>query len=291
LIPLKDNIPTDRFPVLTVLFIVINIAVFAWQLSLPSDEASSRELARSGISERDQAAIELGAVPYRITHPGMECAMGSVPSGPRTQPEIVCEGTETYATAKELAAQGAPFAPIEAAAWWLTLLTSMFMHGGFLHLAGNMLFLWIFGNNVEDSMGRARFVLFYLLAGLTAVYSQAALDTSATVPTIGASGAIAGVLGAYALLYPRARVVTLVLIVFFFTVIEVPALLLLGVWFVLQALPAFGQVATPDIAGEGGVAYFAHVGGFVFGLAAIHLFTRRNRNLPNLKGTDPFRFG
>jgi membrane associated rhomboid family serine protease len=277
LIPLKDNIPTDRFPILTVLFIVINIAVFAWQLSLPSDEATSRALAEAGISERDQTSIEYGAIPYRVTHPGKECAIGAVPNGPKAQPEIVCEGTEKYETAKDLESQGAPFVPIEAAAWWLTLLTSMFMHGGILHLGGNMLFLWIFGNNVEDRMGRGRFILFYVLAGLTAVYAQSLLDTSATVPTIGASGAIAGVLGAYALLYPRARVVTLVLIIFFFTVIEVPALLLLGIWFVLQALPAFGQLATPDIAGEGGVAYFAHVGGFVFGLAMVHLFARRRR--------------
>jgi membrane associated rhomboid family serine protease len=150
----------------------------------------------------------------------------------------------------------------------------MFMHGGILHLAGNMLFLWIFGNNVEDSMGRGRFVLFYLLAGLIAVYAQAALDPDSTGPVIGASGAIAGVLGGYALLHPRARVLSLIFIIFFVTLIEVPALLLLALWFLLQFVPAIGQLATPDAAGPD-VAYLAHVGGFVFGLAAIRLFARR----------------
>jgi membrane associated rhomboid family serine protease len=140
-----------------------------------------------------------------------------------------------------------------------------------------MLFLWIFGNNIEDSMGRARFVLFYLLAGTVAVYAQAALDPSSTVPTIGASGAVAGVLGGYALLHPRARVLTLIFIVFFVTLVEVPAMVVLGIWFVLQFLPAIGQTAISDVGGEGGVAYFAHVGGFIFGLVAIKLFANRAR--------------
>ena len=154
----------------------------------------------------------------------------------------------------------------------------MFMHGGLLHIAFNMLFLWIFGNNVEDSMGRGRFVLFYLLAGIAAAYAQALLDTNATVPAIGASGAVAGVLGGYLLLYPHARVLTLVFIIFFVTLIEIPAVIMLGIWFVLQFLPAIGQLATPDVSTTGGgVAYFAHIGGFVFGLAAIKLFANRYR--------------
>ena len=154
----------------------------------------------------------------------------------------------------------------------------MFMHGGILHIAFNLLFLWVFGNNIEDSMGRGRFVLFYLLAGIAAAYAQALLDTNATVPAIGASGAVAGVLGGYLLLYPHARVLTLVFIIFFVTLIEIPAVVMLGIWFVLQFLPAIGQVATPDVsASGGGVAYFAHIGGFVFGLAAIKLFANRYR--------------
>src|SRR5881398_2913072 len=114
----------------------------------------------------------------------------------------------------------------------------MFMHGGILHIAGNMLFLWIFGNNIEDSMGRPKFVLFYLLGGVAASLAQFAFQPSSAVPTLGASGAIAAVLGAYALLYPRARVVTLIFIIFFITVIELPALVVLGAWFVLQLIDA-----------------------------------------------------
>jgi membrane associated rhomboid family serine protease len=152
----------------------------------------------------------------------------------------------------------------------------MFMHGGILHIAFNLLFLWIFGNNVEDSMGRPRFLLFYLLAGVVAAYVQTLLSADSTVPAIGASGAIAGVLGGYLLLYPRARVLTVVFIIFFVTLIEIPAMIMLGIWFVLQFLPAIGQVGTDAVSG-GGVAYWAHVGGFAFGLVAIKLFANRYR--------------
>ena len=137
-----------------------------------------------------------------------------------------------------------------------------------------MLFLWIFGNNIEDSMGRVRFVVFYLLGGLAALGLQVVTDPSSTIPTVGASGAIAAVLGGYALLYPRARVITLVFIIIIFTVIELPALLVLGAWFVLQLLPAFSE---PIGDGGGGVAYFAHIGGFLFGVLAIKLFANRYR--------------
>jgi membrane associated rhomboid family serine protease len=145
----------------------------------------------------------------------------------------------------------------------------MFLHGSLLHLGGNMLFLWIFGNNVEDSMGRFTFVIFYLLSGLAALGLQVVTDPNSMVPTVGASGAIAGVLGAYARLYPRARVVTLVFIVIIFTVVTLPALLVLGLWFLLQLLPAFSE---PITGAGGGVAYFAHIGGFLFGVLAIKLF-------------------
>jgi membrane associated rhomboid family serine protease len=160
---------------------------------------------------------------------------------------------------------------LEAPAFWVTILTSMFMHGGWLHIIGNMLFLWVFGNNVEDRMGRARFLAFYLLAGTVAVYAQSLIDPQSTVPTIGASGAVAGVLGGYILLHPRARVITLVIIVFFVTLIEIPALVLLGIWAVLQFLPALGQLGVGDLPADE-VAYVAHLGGFLFGLAMIRLF-------------------
>ncbi len=154
---------------------------------------------------------------------------------------------------------------------WLTILTSMFMHGGLLHIGGNMLFLWIFGNNIEDSMGKGRFVAFYLLGGLVAVLAQTLIEPNAAVPTIGASGAVAAVLGGYALLYPHARVVTLLFIIIFFTIVELPALLVLGAWFALQALSGATEVTQP-VGDGGGVAYFAHIGGFLFGLATIKLF-------------------
>src|SRR5213079_2486180 len=118
------------------------------------------------------------------------------------------------------------------------IFTAMFMHGGFLHIIGNMLFLWIFGNNVEDAMGPLKFVAFYLLAGVAALALQVVFNTDATAPTIGASGAIAGVLGGYILLYPRARVLTLIFLIFFVTLVEIPALILLALWFLLQFIPA-----------------------------------------------------
>ena len=198
MIPLKDNIPTSRFPIVTVLLIVVNIGFFAWQLTFSSDRSENSDLRALGITDADLNAIEYGAIPYRILHWGEECAVGAVPrEGRRPRAEIVCEGSPEYGEAQELEDDGvAPLVPVATAAWWLTILTSMFMHGGIFHIAGNMLFLWVFGNNIEDSMGRLRFLLFYLLAGLVAVLAQAALEPNATLPTIGASGAVSGVLGA-----------------------------------------------------------------------------------------------
>ena len=264
LLPLKDNIPTVRFPIVTIVLIAINVAVFAWQTSLSDEPGSSISPHVQGLSESDERTLELGAIPYRLTHPGTDC-------GVRAQRVVCGDAVES---------QGAR--PLDAPPWWATVLTSMFLHGGLLHIAGNMLFLWVFGNNVEDAMGRLRFIAFYLLAGTVAVYAQALLDTASTTPTIGASGAVAGVLGGYILLHPHARVVSLVVIIFFVTLVEIPALILLGIWFALQFLPAVGQVATQDLGGEG-VAYLAHVGGFAFGLAMIKLFTMGRRDEPALR--------
>jgi len=249
--PLKDNIPTRRTPVLTVAIIVANVVmyIFFQDASLPF---------LSGGSEVDQAnVIEYGAIPYEITHPGEQC----VPVDPQR--------LECAPEAEVERAVGESLAPT-----WLTLLTSMFMHGGLLHIAGNMLFLWIFGNNIEDSMGRIRFVLFYLAGGVVALLAQTLVGPSSAVPTVGASGAVAAVLGGYALLYPRARVVTAVLLIFFFAFVELPALLVLGVWILLQFYNGFAELTQPA-AGGGGVAYFAHIGGFLFGLIVIRLFANR----------------
>ena len=275
MIPLKDNLPTASFPVVTVVLIAINVAFMVWQWTFPTDP----QLNQIGLGEIDQSSLEYGAIPYRITHPSeQDCSIGAV--NDQAEPGVVCPGTTefTEAEARGEANPGVALIPLEQAAWFITLFTSMFMHGGILHIAGNMLFLWVFGNNIEDALGRLKFVLFYLAAGLVAVYSQAALDPGSTVPTIGASGAVAGVLGAYALLHPQARVLTLIFIIFFVTLIEIPALVLLAIWFVLQFIPALGQVATPEAGGGAGIAYFAHVGGFIFGLATIRLLVRRNRD-------------
>ena len=275
MVPIKDNIPTLRFPVVTVALIVLNVAVFVWQLTQSTDPGSSTSPHISSVSQRDETTLEYGAIPYRLTHPGKDCAVGQVPSeaaSTQASLQVVCQGTSDYKKAQSLP----DFAPLDSPPWWATVFTSMFLHGGFLHIAFNMLFLWIFGNNVEDSMGRPRFLLFYLLAGVVAAYTQALLTAGSTVPAIGASGAIAGVLGGYLLLYPRARVLTVLLIIFFVTIIEIPASILLALWFFLQFVPALGQVTT-SVAGSEGIAYWAHVGGFVFGLAAIKLFANRYR--------------
>jgi membrane associated rhomboid family serine protease len=170
----------------------------------------------------------------------------------------------------------------------LTLFTAMFMHGSIVHLGGNMIFLWIFGNNVEDAMGRVRFLVFYLLGGLAAFAAQTAIDPGSQVPTLGASGAVAAVLGGYLVQFPRARVFTVIFIVFFFTIIELPALLVLGFWFAQQVAFGYFDLTDPQ-GGGGGVAYFAHIGGFVFGLLAIRLFARRHRPTPPPTRTSLFR--
>jgi membrane associated rhomboid family serine protease len=144
-----------------------------------------------------------------------------------------------------------------------TLVTSQFLHGGWFHLLGNMLYLWIFGNNVEDRFGRAGFLAFYLFGGVLAGLSQVAIDPTSTVPTIGASGAIAAILGAYFVLFPRARVTTLVFLGFFYQLIDVPAIIVLGFWFVLQLID--GLTSLGAVQSSGGVAFFAHIGGFVVG--------------------------
>jgi len=151
----------------------------------------------------------------------------------------------------------------------LTILTSMFLHGGLLHLGGNLLYLWIFGNNVEDVMGRVRFLAFYLLCGLAGALAQIAARPSSQVPMIGASGAIAGILGAYLVMFPAARVMTLLFFVVFVRVVPVPALIVLGSWLLVQLINA-GQM------GPGGVAWFAHLGGFLAGLVLIVPFRRRS---------------
>jgi membrane associated rhomboid family serine protease len=183
----------------------------------------------------EQAVLRFGAVPYLITHVRAAAETAAVP-------------------------------PL------LTLLTSMFLHGSLFHLLGNMLYLWIFGNNIEDRLGPFRFTLFYLASGVAAALTHVVFEPASRVPMIGASGAIAGVLGAYALTFPRARVRTLVFLFFYIDVVAVPAALILGLWFFLQLL---------NVGMGGGVAWFAHIGGFVAGMLLIAL--ARGRSLRGLR--------
>jgi rhomboid family protein len=220
LIPLKDDNPTRTLPFVTILLIGLNLAVFAYEVTLPSS-------ALQGL------ILNFGAVPSRFRLHVND-------------------------------------APGFGAAAWITLFTSMFLHGGFLHVGGNMLYLWIFGDNVEDSLGHFRFLAFYLLCGLAAGLFQIAASPASRIPLVGASGAIAGVLGAYLLLFPAARVRTLVIFVFFVRIVPVPALFVLGIWFLMQILSA------PD-SGRSGVAFFAHIGGFLTGMLFVGLFGVRGR--------------
>ncbi|HEV3345979.1 MAG TPA: rhomboid family intramembrane serine protease [Methylomirabilota bacterium] len=155
----------------------------------------------------------------------------------------------------------------------LTIFSSMFMHGGWLHIGGNMLYLWIFGNNVEDTLGHGRYLLFYLLSGVAAALAQTAVGPSSTVPMVGASGAVSGVLGAYLILFPNAHVTTLIILGFFFRLVQIPAMVVLGFWIVLQVLSGLGSFGS-----SGGVAFFAHVGGFLAGMGLLFVLKPRARN-------------
>jgi membrane associated rhomboid family serine protease len=258
--PIKDNMPTDRFPVVTLALIIANFIVYLLTIRHGGSLISGPDT---------HEVLKYGAIPRALTHSGVHCAQVAPVDNPQAA-EVLCNS-------RELAANGIPAEnPLPP---WQTVFTSMFMHGSILHILGNMLFLWIFGNNVEDSMGPVRFIIFYLLGGIAALALQVVIDPNSTAPTVGASGAIAAVLGGYILLYPHARVLTLVFIILFFTVIELPALVMLGIWFVEQAL--FGALnLTHPTGGGGGVAYFAHIGGFGFGLAAIRLFATRRKQVP-----------
>ncbi|HEU5049155.1 MAG TPA: rhomboid family intramembrane serine protease [Gemmatimonadales bacterium] len=230
--PYRDDNPTLATPIATLGFMAINVAVWLFIQGM-------------GTEPRLSASVcELGLIPGEF--------FGRLPAGYTfpISPESAC------------VLGGHPV--------WYAPLTSMFLHGGWFHLIGNMWFLWVFGNNVEDSMGRLRYVVFYLLCGLAAAATQAVLDPSSAIPMVGASGAISGVMGAYVLLYPRVQVHMLVVLVVFVTRIRVPAFLMLGYWFVLQLLGG-----TAAVGEEGGVAFWAHVGGFLAGALLIGLFQDR----------------
>jgi membrane associated rhomboid family serine protease len=231
MLPLKDNVPTRSFPIVTVGLIAVNVLVYIWEVS------------GKGLNNH---VISWGYYP---------CAVDGPCIGPATHHHELVE----------------------------TVFSSMFMHGGLLHIGGNMLFLWIFGNNVEDALGRVRFLIWYLLAGIAATAAQTFVTIDfgtardASIPNVGASGAIAGVLGAYFVLLPRARVLTVI----FFGIIlirEIQAFWFLGIWIGLQIWTGGLSLLVPNQGG--GTAFFAHIGGFVFGIATVLLVVRQRPEAP-----------
>jgi len=218
-IPLKDDNPVERTPLVTYAFLAVNVAAFLWQLF--------------GVG-LEQSILRGGAIPYEIL---------------------------TFQDVEWRALVPPPF----------TIFTSMFLHAGLLHIGGNLLILWIFGNNVEDALGRTRFILFYLASGVAAALAQtlaSAVSGDVLVPMVGASGAIAGVLAAYLVLFPHARILTAFVIVVFVRLTHVPARFFIGFWFLMQ-------IASVVFGGSPGVAFFAHIGGFVAGFALVKLVGRR----------------
>jgi membrane associated rhomboid family serine protease len=260
-IPIKDNIPTDRFPFVTAALILANFVVYILAIRHGGSFISGPS---------DHEVFKYGAIPLTLTHPGVHCREIVTQT-----PEATQFGTVLVQQVGEQCAKGIP-AQIPT---WATIFTAMFMHASILHIAGNMLFLWIFGNNVEEAMGPVKYLGFYIVGGLAALALQVAVGPKSGAPTLGASGAIAAVLGGYIVLYPRARVLTLLIIILFVTVIELPAWVMLGIWFAEQAIFGAAGLTTPA-GGGGGVAYFAHVGGFIFGLLCIRLLATRRKAVP-----------
>ena len=233
MLPLKDNVPTRTFPLVTVALIVVNSIVWLWEW-------------KTGVNKE---VLHYGFYP---------CSL----EGPCVQPASL----------------------VHHVSWYDGVFTAMFMHGSWIHVGGNMLFLWIFGNNVEDAMGKVRFLLWYLAAGIAAMALQTFVTlhfsgaAGASIPNIGASGAIAGVLGAYLVLLPQARVLTVFFVILIF-LREVPAILFLGVWFLFQLWDGGWAILHPEQGG--GVAFFAHVGGFVFGMLTVYLVAVRRPLRPS----------
>lgn len=223
MIPYKDDNPTSTIPFVTVGVILLNIAVYLWEVLSPAGP--------------QKIAYSYGAIPHHLF------------------------SLETRQPIH-------PFA---------TVLSSMFLHGGLFHLGGNMLYLWIFGNNIEDRLGHLRFLLFYIASGVVAAYAHALTEPSSAIPMIGASGAVSGILGAYLLIFPRAYVYTLMFFGFFIQTVKVPAVIVIGFWAAVQVL---NGLIYKGLLQQGGVAWFAHIGGFLFGLITIKLWLPRKKIPP-----------
>jgi len=255
-IPIRDVNPTTRTAWVTLGIIAVNVVVFLlWQPTLGANSDT-----RTFFFFYCHALV-----PWEVVHQ-TSLAEGGVAARQAIEAELGPQlGPGVGAQLQQALQQRCPNKNVN-----LSILVSIFLHGGWLHIAGNMLFLWIFGNNVEDRLKRPLFIVFYLLGGLAATGLQLAFGPDSTIPNVGASGAIAAILGAYLVLFPRARVYTIVFFLFI-TAIELPAVAVLGFWFVLQLFSGVGSLGA-DV--NGGVAYWAHVGGFAFGAAVTWLFFR-----------------
>jgi membrane associated rhomboid family serine protease len=229
--PYKDDNPTVLPPYVTLGIIALNAFAWVFLQGMGSPQALARSVCELGLVPGELLGTAAPGAGVQLG-PGMRCVVDPAPS-------------------------------------YVTLLTSMFMHGGWFHIIGNMWFLWIFGNNIEDAMGHAKFVIFYLIAGLGAAAAQIVVDTDSIIPMVGASGAISGVLGAYLILYPRAHVYALLPLGFVMTTVRLPAYVMLGYWIVIQVL---GGVTASASTERGGTAFMAHVGGFVAGVLLVKLF-------------------
>jgi membrane associated rhomboid family serine protease len=258
MIPLRDNNPTSSFPIVTVALILINVLVFVFQ---PPNLKSYYEMI--------PADVVSGQVHVGVLH-----VSDSGDTFQPTSPEVAERVAEDSQT-------DMPVLPtIEPT--WLTIFTSMFLHANILHIAGNMLFLWIFGNNVEDALGKLRYLIFYLGCGFVAAVAQIAVGPDSYIPTLGASGAIAGVLGAYIVMFPGARVLTIITALFIWFLREISAFWVIGIWIALEVAEGYYGLDGPQ---TGGVAHFAHIGGFVAGVAAVlamggRKLGQRQRQLP-----------
>ena len=245
MIPIRDENPTHSTPIVTIILLALNIVVFLTEPLFASGPDAEFQEARYFVCR--------ASVPYEVTH-------GERIADARSRGVEFEERIDNVFA--EIERRECPQKNV-----WLSILVSMFLHGSILHIAGNMLFLWVFGNNVEDRLGKTKFVAFYLLSGIAATYAQSYVFPSSATPLVGASGAIAGILGAYLLMFPRARIRSLVILVVFITMIELPAMVVIGLWFVMQLVSGVGSVAA-----DTGVAYMAHVGGFLAGMLLLLLF-------------------
>jgi rhomboid family protein len=260
MLPLHDDNPTRRFAWVTFILIALNVAAFLfWEPTFASGRSPQQKAVKQAVFFYCHAEV-----PWEVTHQQSLAQGGPEAVQSLDEQDPLGPGNrEDYAGWQRVLEKSCP-----SKSWWESIFVAMFLHGGWLHLGGNMLFLWIFGNNVEDRLGPLLYFPFYLAAGIAASIAQLLIDTNSVVPNLGASGAIAGVLGAYLVMFPRRRVLTLVIFLFI-TAIWLPAWVVLGAWFILQLFNGVGAV-TAHI--NSGVAVFAHIGGFVFGAVLALLF-------------------